>query len=146
MEKLCGNSKQGLGGAAPLSRLSQLSAGSCTCSKLVVVTSSSTERKSLNPKYQPACHWACLNHDLFVFQVQHNKQQQRGKNWGINREVVVLHCGTVGIQLCPPASPGRGKGLGKLAQKPWGQPSHHHSSRVTELKWEKTFKTMEPNL
>lgn len=106
--------RAGLGGSC-----SQLSAGSCTRSKLVVVTSSSLERQPLSPKHQPVWHWACLNRDPFAFQVQHNKQQQRGKKWVINREVVVvLHCGTAGIQLCHPASPGQGEGLGKLVGFP----------------------------
>lgn len=118
--------RAGLGGSC-----SQLSAGSCTRSELVVVTSSSLERQPLSPKHQPVWHWACLNRDPFAFQVQHNKQQQRGEKWVINREVVVvlLHCETAGIQLCHPTSPGQGEGLGKLAQKPLPGASlaHHHS-------------------
>lgn len=66
VEKLCGNSEQGLGGAAALPRHSQLSAGSCTCSKLMAVTSSSWQRQPLNPKSQPVWHWVCLNCDPFI--------------------------------------------------------------------------------
>lgn len=82
VENFCGNSEQGLRGAAPLSRHSQLSAGSCTHSKLVVVISSSLERQPLNPKCQPVWHWECLNCDPFAFQVPAQQIGAKGEKNG----------------------------------------------------------------
>lgn len=75
------------------------------------------------PQMSSVWHWLCLNCDPFAFQVSAQQIRAKGKRRVINREVVVLHCGTVGTQLCHPAPPGQGKGLGKVAQTAWGQPA-----------------------
>lgn len=113
VEKLCGNSEQGLGGAAPLSRHSQTRG--CDFQLLREVT--------IKPQMSPVWHWVCLNRDPFAFQVPAQQTGAKGKKRVINGEVVVLHCGTVGIQLLQ----GKEKALEKWHRKPGASLPHQHS-------------------